>query len=267
MVPTRDQHIQPVCPAWVRNKSKIQSMRRRKRLRRLRPIYAEMRSWSRDNKSVPRVLQAVDPSAKLAVIGEAAGPRTLRLSGVNYFDAYGRLGPTGRYLDEILRPLGYTVYPRTVVTVRKGVIACVSGESRRTAYFTDLCPVFPGYRPLRRRTQGILAPSRVLIDSALERKFLKRELDIVKPRVILLLGRHAYEAFYLHFLRLRPRRKLSSLLRRMRTSALSRYNGAVVVPFFHPSPASPTFTRWYTSFSLRPPLRNPLIRALLEHLE
>jgi uracil-DNA glycosylase len=135
------------------------------------------------------------------------------------------------------------------------------------ADFTDLCPVFPGYRPSRGGAKDIRAPGRVLVDSALEREFLKRELDIVKPRVILLLGSHAYEAFYLYFLRLRPRRNLSSLMLRIRRGELRRYNGAVVVPFFHPSPASPAFTRWYKSFSLRSPARNPLIRALLEHLE
>src|SRR5262249_17236298 len=92
------------------------------RLRRLRLIYSEMRRWSRDPMSVVRVLGAVNPDAKLAIIGEAAGPRTLRVSGVNYFDPHGRLGATGRYLDQVLRSVGYTVYPPRTVKVPEGVV-------------------------------------------------------------------------------------------------------------------------------------------------
>ncbi len=92
------------------------------RLRRLQSIYKTIMRWSADSKLVRRKTAAVNPTAELSVIGEALGPRTARLSGVYYFDREGRIGATGRFLDEILRPLGYTVYPPWDVKVPSGTV-------------------------------------------------------------------------------------------------------------------------------------------------
>ena len=235
------------------------------KLRRLRRIYAAMRRWGGDQESAKRIVQAVDPSAKLLVVAEAVGPRTLRLSGVNYFDTHGRLGATGRYLDRILEHVGYTVYPPREVRLGNGAILPGASDGRKTGYFTDICPVFPGHAGARDRSKRILAPGRKLVGSAVERQFLKQELAIIKPRVILLLGHWAYEAFYTHFLEGQVSPSLSSLVVRIHKAELSEYQGAVVIPFFHPSPANLRFVRWFSSFS-RSPKKSTLTRVLQKHL-
>src|SRR5689334_16308742 len=106
--------------------------RRTGRLRRLKRIYADAHEWSADAGAVPRLLDAINPHSKLVVVGEAVGPKTLRVSGVNYFTPSGRLGGSGRYLDRILSCVGYTIYPSRAVTVPQGVISLPSGERRRT---------------------------------------------------------------------------------------------------------------------------------------
>ena len=103
-------------------------------MRLLNHIYEEMRLWARDGRAVPRNLDAVNPFAELMIVAEATGPRTVRLSGVNYFDSRGRLGRTGRYLEEILRCLNYTLYPQMDIAVVEGVIRSFEGGGRQTGF-------------------------------------------------------------------------------------------------------------------------------------
>ena len=218
------------------------------RLRQLQQIYQEIAAWAQDREAVPRNIAAVQPVTALAVVGEAVGPSTVRLSGVNYFDQSGRLGPTGTNLDQILIPFGYTVYPQRNVKVANGTIEWARGGGRNTAYCTDLCPVFPGYDSIKRDEIRIRRPSPDLIQSALEKRFLCRELQIVNPKVILLLGEHAYKSFYRYFLNTSVRDKLSTLVYHMRDADFRTFGSALVVPLLHPSPASPSFARWFRSF-------------------
>src|SRR6185369_13921108 len=97
------------------------------RLRKLQRIYKEMARWAKDLEAVPRNMKAIHLPARIVIVGEAVGPSTLRFSGVNYFDQYGRLGPTGIRLDRMLVPFGYTIYPPCDIKVPKGMIDCIRG--------------------------------------------------------------------------------------------------------------------------------------------
>jgi uracil-DNA glycosylase len=225
------------------------------RLRSLQRIYRAIEDWSLDDEAKPRVTSAVNPWAHLAIVGEAIGPRTVRFSGVNYFGVDGRLGKTGQYLDEMLRPLGYTVYPTTDVKLASGVvIPAALGLSRKTVYCTDLCPEFPGHATIEQNQSvktSVKRPSQLRIKDALEHRFLERELAVVKPKVILLLGSHAYFAFYRHFLKRTELNSLQAVVEDM-DSYVARYETSLVVPFLHPSPASPSFQRWFKVFKEEP---------------
>jgi hypothetical protein len=210
-------------------------------------LFQEMDEWADDVASVPRNVEAVDLNASLFIIGEAAGPKTLRVSGVPYFDPEGRLGRTGKNLEKLLHPLGYTLYPQTHVMLPNGTLKANSGRGRRTAYCTDICPKFPGYRISKSGEQAICRPSAKLIRCALNRAFIHRELAIVKPRVIFLLGSRAYRYFYREFLNPYPE-QLSSVVVGIETMDYSTYNGASVIPLLHPSPGSPSFLQWSRSF-------------------
>jgi len=197
-------------------------------------------------------MKAIHLPARIVIVGEAVGPSTLRFSGVNYFDQYGRLGPTGIRLDRMLVPFGYTIYPPCDIKVPKGMIDCIRGGGRHTVYCTDLCPAFPGYENTKRGDTRIRRPSRELIRSALEQRFLFNELEVLKPRVIFLLGEHSYRSFYRHFLNTIAQQNLSALVYDMKNACLQTYRGAVVVPLLHPSPASPSFAKWFSSFPTSP---------------
>jgi hypothetical protein len=205
-----------------------------------------MSRWALDDLAVPRRLDAIQPFARLAVIGEAVGPKTLRLSGVSFFGVDGKIGPTGRYLDEILRSVNHTVYPSREIRLPHGVIDPGPGGDRSRVYATDLCPRFPGYWVGKGERARIRRPARETISEALTKNFLQREVTIIRPRVILLLGGHTYHHFYSHFLGLDSRISLTSLVTRLGKETLPTFGRSVVVPFLHPSPASPTFLRWFS---------------------
>lgn len=221
-------------------------MSRNDRKVRLKQVYRDMEKWAQDPSSVPRNMAAINPAAKLAIVAEAVGPKTLRLSGVPFFSPQAKLGQTGTNLERLLSPLGFTLHPSRDVRLPKGILKSAAEGRKKSVYCTDICPVFPGYAQPRKGRRPIRRPSSALIRSALEKRFLERELDIVKPTVILLLGTHAYRHFHRHFTGKEPP-KLSSLLRGIKNCKFPIYRGAVVIPCFHPSPGNPTFTRWAAS--------------------
>lgn len=242
--------------------------KRERQLRSLRRVYAEIARWNSDCEAVPRIMAALNPCADLAIVGEAIGPKTVRLSGVNYFRPDGRLGDTGRYLDEMLFPLGFTVYPPSDIKLASGaVIQAAPGMQRQTAYCTDLCPEFPGYVSIQRNGRAkasIKRPSSRRVKDALKCAFLERELEIVKPKVILLLGSAAYTAFYIHFLKRSSLLTLQFVVDELR-SHLANYKTSLVVPFLHPSPASPLFKRWLGNFR-NAPIKSAFVQCIRPQL-
>src|SRR5438270_921434 len=92
------------------------------------------------------------------------------------------------------------------------------------------------------------APSLRSLEQRSNEDSLERELGIVKPKVIILLGGHAYRFFYRHFLNQPIRYTLSEAVEKISKIDLPTYNGAVVVPFFHPSPENRRSVRWFKSF-------------------
>lgn len=213
----------------------------------LSQLYQEMHEWASDEQMQPRLLEAVNPQAGLCVVGEALAPETQRRSGLSYFGPDGRIGNTGSYLDSMLGAVGYTVYPPRDVMLRSGNL--VPGAiDRICAYFTELCPLFPGYRRSKGKRK-INRPSKKQIASAMAGGFLEREIAIVQPRAILLLGQRAYSGFYNHVLGMPPEMSLTEYITAIDRVDLPEFGGAAVIPSYHPSGANPWFNPLRTGAS------------------
>ena len=100
------------------------------------------------------------------LIGQAPGPVTDR-------KGYHFAGPAGRVLERWLSQAGFP-----------------EGYFRQHVYLTSLTRCFPGKAA---SGQGDRPPSAAEI--ALCRPFLDRELQLVQPRVVLLVGKMAIDAF------------------------------------------------------------------------
>lgn len=120
------------------------------------------RLLERANPIRPAVLQDV----RMVLIGQAPGPVTDR-------KGYHFAGPAGSFLEKWLERAGFP-----------------PGYFREHVYLTSLTRCFPGKSP---SGNGDRVPSRQEI--TLCRPFLDRELDLLQPGVILLVGKMAIDAF------------------------------------------------------------------------
>jgi uracil-DNA glycosylase family 4 len=128
-----------------------------------------------DEDRMARTLVSRAAESPIFVIGQALGPNTQRLSGVPYTYPNGELSPTGRVLDDLLRAIGYTIDAR---------------GDRPYVYSSDIVQRYPGPAV---GGGGDRTPTRVEMENCAE--WLETELRIVRPRVILLLGRFASDYF------------------------------------------------------------------------
>ena len=103
---------------------------------------------------------------RVVLIGQAPGPVTDR-------KGYHFAGPAGRFLESWLERAGF---PR--------------GYFRRHVYLTSLTRCFPGKSP---SGNGDRPPSNAEI--ALCRRFLDREMQLLRPKLVLLVGKMAIDAF------------------------------------------------------------------------
>jgi uracil-DNA glycosylase len=147
---------------------------------------------------------------RIMLIGQAPGPVTDR-------KGYHFAGPAGRILDSWLCRAGFP-----------------EGYFRQHVYLSSLTRCFPGKSP---SGNGDRAPSKA--ELALCRHFLDRELEILQPKLILLVGKMAIDAFL-------PKQPLTALVGRV-----FQCDGRLLLPLPHASGVS----RW---------LNDPANRVLLD---
>lgn len=103
---------------------------------------------------------------RLMLIGQAPG-------AVTDFKGYHFAGPAGRVLDRWLTQAGFP-----------------EGYFRQHVYVTSLTRCFPGKSP---SGSGDRAPSRA--ELGLCRRFLEREIELLDPKVVLLVGKMAIDRY------------------------------------------------------------------------
>lgn len=153
---------------------------------------------------------------RMMLIGQAPGAVTDR-------KGYHFAGPAGRFLEAWLMRAGFP-----------------SGYFREHVYLTSLTRCFPGKQP---GSNGDRPPSRAEV--ALCRRFLNREFGLLQPKVVLLVGRMAIDAF------VPGKRPLTELI-----GSVVEADGRTYVPLPHASGVS----RWLNE----PANQAQLVRALDE---
>lgn len=156
---------------------------------------------------------AVLDDARIVLIGQAPGPVTDR-------KGYHFAGPAGRFLSEWLDRAGFP-----------------PGYFRAHVYLTSLTRCFPGKS---NSGNGDRPPSRAEI--ALCRPFLERELSMIDPPLVLLVGKMAIEAFL-------GRRPLTDVV-----GHVFEVDGRLFLPLPHASGVS----RWLNNASNRQLLERAL---------
>jgi uracil-DNA glycosylase family 4 len=124
-------------------------------------------------------------SSEVLLVGEALGPGTQRLSGLPYLEPDGNLRTTGRTLNAFLARFGYSIQP---------------DGPNRYACSTDMVRCFP-HEPGSDESRP---PTPVEVATCAER--LEKEIAVLCPKVVILLGRLAVVHFFERYLARRVRR-------------------------------------------------------------
>jgi uracil-DNA glycosylase family 4 len=146
----------------------------KRRARELEALYDEIYTHyaARDPELVPRVLFEGSLDSRVVLLGQALAKDTQRRSGIPYCfppASQLRLSNGGRVLDAFLAWFGYTIDPRIV--------------DRHYAHHTDLAHYFPG----KKAASGDLVPSAREVRH--DREWFERELVIIRPAVVVALGK------------------------------------------------------------------------------
>ena len=194
------------------------------------------------SEKVMRKLESVNIKSDVFVIAEAMAPSQVRVSGINYFNIDGKLGNTGKFFEKFLNKFGYSVYP-----------------NKNCIYHTEIVHCFPGYETKSGR-KIIRRPTKEEINNCITRKFIQQEIEIVKPKVILLMGKVSYETFYNEFLKIKLEMNLSKKIDAItETNKYDKYDGIPIIPIQHASGANPRFNQMLNNEELI-----ELIKEILE---
>ncbi len=196
----------------------------------IQKLYSKIQRCSLCNSTISkkliRKLDSVNLKSDIFVIAEAMAPNQVRVSGINYFDINGKLGNTGKFFEKFLNKFGYSVYP---------------GET--CIYHTEIVHCFPGYE-IKSNKKSIKRPTKVEISNCINNNFIQREIELVKPKIILLMGKVSYEIFYNYFLKIYPNEILSNKIHSIsKSKQFENYNGIPVIPIQHASGANPRFNQ------------------------
>jgi uracil-DNA glycosylase len=181
----------------------------------------------KDPLKVPRDILKTNINSKVMIIAEAMAPEQVRLSGINYFFKNGKIGSTGKYLEKFLNLFEHSVYP----------------EKKNCVYHTEIVHSFPGYE-IKGSRKSIRRPSEKEIISSLKSNILEKEISIIKPKIIFLMGNTAYRTFYRYFLNRELDRNLTKEIEYIsKNKKYNNYKTIPIIPIQHSSGANPRFSK------------------------
>lgn len=187
-----------------------------------------------DTHKVRRDIHKCNIGSKVMIIAEAMAPEQVRLSGVNYFYRNGKIGNTGRYLEKFLQKFDHSVYP----------------DKRNCVYHTEIVHSFPGYVTSNGK-KTIRRPTSEEIRLSIESNILEDEINIIQPRLILLMGNTSYQTFYKYFLGIAVSRTLTDEVTKIsNTGDYNKYQNTPVIPIQHSSGANPRFSQMLNNDAL-----------------
>jgi uracil-DNA glycosylase len=146
-----------------------------------------------DQKKDLRKLEAVDLEADVFIVSQSLAENQLRKTGVNFFANDGKLGSTGRNLENFLNLVERTVYPPIDVRLERGKRVKRREEKYVSVYNSEITQCFTGKR---KDGKGDRNPSAEEIRNCLGKGYLAREIEILKPKIVMLMGRISRNIFF-----------------------------------------------------------------------
>ena len=146
-----------------------------------------------DGEKALRNVDGVNAQSDVFIISQTLAANQLRKSGVNFFQADGRLGNTGKSLEGFLTAFGRTVYPQQPVMTSSGSTIRKCEPGYVAAYNTEIAQCYPGKRSTGR---GDRTPSSQEVRTCVDRGFLVKEIRLIGPKLLLLMGKASRDTFF-----------------------------------------------------------------------
>jgi len=143
-----------------------------------------------------RKIEAVDMKTDVFIVSQSLAENQLRRTGVNFFADDGSLGSTGVNLEKFLNLFERTVYPPEDIVMESGARIERRNTSHISVYNSEIAQCFPGKR---KDGKGDRKPSAKEIYNCMTQEFLSREIQILKPAIVILMGRISRNIFFRFF--------------------------------------------------------------------
>lgn len=179
----------------------------------LTSLYSKIQSCTicpkMDNYKMLRNVNSVDADTKVFILSQALAEKQLRLSGVNFFKADGTVGDTGRLLEKFLNQFGQTIFPPKNIELGNGnIIISKKNQEYITVYNTEITQCYPG----KADSKGDRLPDKEEIKNCINTGFLFSEINIIKPKLILLMGKLSTRTFFEQILKYKNKQSLTDLI-------------------------------------------------------
>lgn len=213
----------------------------------LNNLYADIQSCrlcaKMDKGKSLRLVQAVNITSDVFIISQSLAANQLRCSGVNFFEVSGKLGNTGENLEKFLNEFGRTVYPCWEVRMSNGVVIPKCRRGYLSVYNTEITQCYPGKKETGR---GDRRPNDDEIDNCIKQGFLIKEIELIKPKLLLLMGKSSRDSFFQYILNAPYPDSLSNhifeIVQVGRIPQFQLGNGSMyILPIQHASGANPRF--------------------------
>lgn len=190
-----------------------------------------------------RMVQAVNSKSDVFIISQSLAANQLRRSGVNFFEVSGKLGNTGGSLERFLNKFDRTVYPYREVRMLNGVVIPKCRHSYLSVYNTEIAQCYPGKKETG---HGDRRPESDEIQRCIEQEFLIKEIKLIRPKLLFLMGKSSRDSFFKYILNIPCPDSLSNhiseIVQAERIPQFQLGNGSVyALPIQHGSGANPRF--------------------------
>lgn len=212
-----------------------------------------------DKFKLQRKIESVDENSKVFILSQALAENQLRKSGVNFFKPDGLVGDTGKLLEKFLNQIGQTIYPPREIKLENGNIIPKGNQKFKSVYNTEITQCYPG----KGKVKGDRVPDKNEIQSCIDSNFLLNEIQIIQPKLMLLMGRESTQTFFRYILKIENKLTLTDLINQIiskneipKTNIFG--NEIAYMPIQHASGANPSFGKMCNNEKLITLIKNYL---------
>ena len=163
----------------------------------LRKLYEDIEAChicpGMDKEKALRLIEAVNLASDVFIISQTLAANQLRRSGVNFLQVNGQLGNTGEALEKFLNQFNRTVYAEQEVKILSSIIIPKCKAGYVPVYNTEIAQCYPGKKL---GSKGDRMPTNEEISTCIAKGFLIRELELIKPKLVLLMGKASRDSFF-----------------------------------------------------------------------